>query len=134
MSATGSTDRDLFGRFARQTPKPRPAGRVESNDMDLVQSVIRTAVTDGYALVGPSRHAYRRLDAHEIERVPAYESEMVHQLLRRGMFTEGGTHVFTHGGQEGSGRSVLVPKSTKTTAARWANLARIPTPRDSARP
>ena len=93
-----------------------------SSDRDLAVSVLRTALGDGYAVIGHPMRVYRCAGRDEIEAVPRYESDMVSQLLDQDVLRVGGWHDYTCGGSAGRGRSVLVPRATRTLMNRWASL------------
>ena len=89
------------------------------------------AVRCGYLLVGTAERVYARTDADDqVARVPRYEEDAVHQLLRRRWLTLGAAHHITCGAAHLIGTAVLVPKSTRDrdrplgTAATPALLAR----------
>ena len=113
-----------------------PSGRVsriESNDVDLMVTVAANAVRCGYLLVGTAERVYARTDADDrVARVPRYEEDAVHQLLRRRWLTLGATHRVTCGaahldrhrrprpeGHPGADRA-LGPAATPTVLARPA--------------
>ena len=61
-------------------------------------TVAANAVRCGYLLVGASERVYTRTDADDrVARVPRYEDDAVHQLLRRRWLTLGATHRVTCG-------------------------------------
>lgn len=105
---------DLFGNEI-----PGPAQSTQDtkvmNDMDLVESVLSLAINVGYRLVGAQEKVYRRVEGRdeEIETVPGYEADMVHNLIDQKYLTVGGHHHCRWRGFEGSGRSVLIPKKTR---------------------
>ncbi len=111
---TGSTSCPRCQRKSRKS-----AG---SSDRDLVVSVLRTALGDGYAVIGHPMRVYRCAGRDEIEAVPHYESDMVSQLLDQDVLRVGGWHDYTCGSSAGRGRSVLVPRATRTLMNRWAVL------------
>jgi hypothetical protein len=109
------------------TPCPRcqrgpPRNSAGSSDRDLVVSVLRTALGDGYAVIGHPMRVYRCAGRGEIEEVPRYESDMVSQLLDQEALRVGGWHEYTCGSSAGRGRSVIVPRATRTLLNRWAAL------------
>ena len=59
-------------------------------------------------------------------RVPRYEDDAVHQLLRRRWLTHGGLHPISCGAARMHGIAVLVPRSTRERVARWQRLQRPP--------
>ena len=119
---------DLFGE-----PVKAPAAVVASrqswgvNDRDLAESVLRTALGNGYAVIGQPMRVYRCAGRGEIEAVPRYESDMVSDLIDRELLRVGGWHDYTCGRSAGRGRSVLVPRGTRTLLTRWATLKRLST-------
>ena len=114
---------DLFGEPAEQPNGEGARKRArEVNDKDLAVSVLRTALGDGYAVIGHPVRVYRCAGRGEIEEVPRYESDVVSQLLDQGVLRVGGWHDYTCGGSAGRGRSVLVPRATRTLMNRWASL------------
>jgi hypothetical protein len=116
-----------LGLFGPATPipgqRPSPA---ESNDVDLMHTVAANAVRCGYLLVGTSERVYARVNDRngEVQRVPRYEEDAVHQLLRRGWLTTGAQHAVTCGAASLTGTAVLVPKETRVRVARWTHLRR----------
>jgi len=116
---------DLFGGPAVSVPQQR-VSRVESNDVDLMHTVAGNAVRCGYLLVGNSERVYTRVEGRdgEVQRVPRYEEDAVHQLLRRRWLTVGSQHSVTCGAASLSGAAVLVPKETRSRVERWARLQR----------
>ena len=95
---------------------PRPAGAVadESNDVDLM--VHRGGQRRALRL--PARRRRRTgLRPHhtddQVARVPRYEEDAVHQLLRRRWLTLGATHRVTCGAATLTGMALLVPKATR---------------------
>jgi hypothetical protein len=120
---------DLFGQPAAAVPAPRPVSRIESNDVDLMHTVAANAARCGYLLVGTSQRVYTRApDRHpdEVARVPRYEEEAVHQLLRRRWLTLGSQHAATCGAASLTGTAVLVPRDTRARIERWQRLQRPP--------
>jgi len=107
-----------------------PSGRVsriESNDVELMVTVAANAARCGYLLVGAAERVYTRTDAEDrVARVPRYEEDAVHQLLRRRWLTVGSTHRVTCGAAELVGTAVLVPKATRERIERWNRLHRPP--------
>ena len=123
---TGPVQLGLFGGSTSA-----PAGsvsRVESNDVDLMHTVAANAVRCGYLLVGPAERVYSCADGRdgEVQRVPRYEEDAVHQLLRRRWLTTGADHHVTCGAAALTGTAVLVPKDTRTRITRWEQLQRPP--------
>jgi len=126
---SGAGQLDLFGHPS--TPPAisgmRPPSRIESNDVDLMVTVAANAVRCGYLLVGTAERVYARTDADEhVARVPRYEEDAVHQLLRRRWLTLGATHRVICGAAHLVGTALLVPKATRDRIARWERLQRPP--------
>lgn len=122
---------DLFGTPVDQPPAVKSArGRPVTNDMTLIERVLRVARTDGYALVGARERVYRVTgkDRHgvlEITGIPDEDANAVHQLIESKNLAVGGQHCYRHRNRrEGYGRAVLVPRATHATAARWEALHR----------
>ena len=104
----------------------RPGPRVESNDLDLMHTVAANAVRCGYLLVGTNERVYTRTTGDQVARVPRYEEDAVHQLLRRRWLTVGAAHRIACGAASLVGTTVLVPTDTRARIARWAHLQRPP--------
>lgn len=124
---------DLFGSPTGPIPAPRsesrPVSRLESNDVDLMHTVAANAARCGYLLVGNSERVYARVPekgSDEVVRVPRYEEDAVHQLLRRRWLTTGSQHRVTCGAASLTGAAVLVPKDTRARIERWQRLQRPP--------
>ena len=115
---------DLFGGL--HPVADRPTGRRETNDVDLIHTVAANAVRCGYVLVGSSERVYARTTGDEVVRVPRYEEDAVHQLLRRRWLTTGAPHALTCGAASLTGVALLVPKQTRAAVARWDHLQRPP--------
>ncbi len=114
----------LFGpRAPVPTPRTEARARVVTNDVDLIESVIRLAREPGYVLVGATEGVYRRRadSTDEVERVPQYEADAVHQLLTQKWLTAGGGHQVRYGRYAGRATSVLLTRATASRAARWSN-------------
>ncbi len=93
MTMTNNQQTDLFGNPVTTIPAPSGRGRVDSNDIDLMHTIAGNAVRCGYLLVGHAERVYTRTDHHhEVARVPRYEDDAVHQLLRRHWLTRGSQH------------------------------------------
>ena len=123
---SGAGQLDLFGH-AVVIPGQRAPSRIESNDVDLMVTVAANAVRCGYLLVGTGERVYARTDADEhVARVPCYEEDAVHQLLRRRWLTQGAAHYVICGAAHLVGTAVLVPKATRDRIARWERLQRPP--------
>jgi len=96
-------------------------------DVELMVTVAANAARCGYLLVGTAERVYTRTDAHDrVARVPRYEDDAVHQLLRRRWLTSGSTHPITCGAAHLIGTAVLVPKATRERIERWNGLHRPP--------
>jgi hypothetical protein len=113
---------DMFG--GPDAPVQGPVIETSAtNDLDLIESVIRVARETGYVVMGPGEQVYHRdfdgglLDG--IELAPGYEAEAVHQLIRRGLLTIGGGHTVSHEGHSCRADAVLVPRKTRDMAGRW---------------
>ena len=118
---------DLFGGVhpVDNGPPTRPVR--ESNDADLLHTVAGNAVRCGYLLVGASERVYTRTTGDQVARVPRYEEDAVHQLLRRRCLTLGGTHHHLRcGAATLTGTALLVPKQTRAAIARWEHRNRPP--------
>ncbi len=116
------------GLWGRAEPLPKPAAdRPTVNDLDLIQSVIRTATDPGYVVIGPSErvHVREAEDGPDVRRVPTYEPDAVAQLLDAGHLRIGGHHTVRIGRRDGPARSVLPTKTARSMAARWQALHRI---------
>jgi hypothetical protein len=131
----GAGQLDLFGHPATPpapsappaSPGQRAPSRIESNDIDLMVTVAANASRCGYLLVGTAERVYARTDTDDhVARVPRYEEDAVHQLLRRRWLTLGATHPITCGAAHLTGTAVLVPKATRDRIARWERLQRPP--------
>ena len=125
----GAGQLDLFGHPTTPPaiPGQRSPSRIESNDVDLMLTVAGNAVRCGYLLVGSAERVYARTDADQhVARVPRYEEDAVHQLLRLRWLTLGAAHYVTCGAAHLVGTAVLVPKATRDRIARWERLQRPP--------
>jgi hypothetical protein len=95
------------GLWGRPAPTSAPStGRSEINDVELVASVVRAAMSRGYVLVGPAARLYLRepggpTTGGRVEPVPAYEQDTVRQLLGSGHLTTGGVHQVSYGRRDG---------------------------------
>src|SRR5690349_24166048 len=90
-------------------------------------TVAANAVRCGYLLVGAAERVYARTDADDrVARVPRYEEDAVHQLLRRRWLTLGAAHRVICGAAHLIGTALLVPKATRDRIARWEWLQRPP--------
>ena len=126
FGGTGSSTGDHPG--PQRPARAAEAQRGESNDVDLMHTVAANAVRCGYLIVGANERVYTRTTegGDEVARVPRYEEDAVHQLLRRRWLTLGATHRITCGAASLIGTTVLVPEDTRTRIARWAHLQRPP--------
>lgn len=115
---------DLFGGL--HPVEDKPTGRRETNDVDLIHTVAANAIRVGYVLVGASERVYVRTVGDEVARVPRYEEDAVHQLLRRRWLTTGVAHALSCGAASLTGIALLVPKQTRAAVARWNHLQRPP--------
>ena len=129
------TQPDLFG--GTHVRGERPVRHRETNDVDLIHAVAANAIRCGYLLVGAVERVYVRAegpDSDRVARVPRYEDDAVHQLLRRRWLTLGAVHAVACGAASLRGTAVLVPKHTRDTVARWERLQRPPSwPPDTTR-
>ena len=132
---TNNQQLDLFGGTGSNRRHPDHSGqpgrggqRGESNDVDLMHTVAANAVRCGYLIVGANERVYTRTTegGDEVARVPRFEEDAVHQLLRRRWLTLGATHRITCGAASLIGTTVLVPKDTRTRIGRWTHLQRPP--------
>lgn len=117
----------LFGGAVTSLPEQRRR-RAESNDVDLMHTVAANAVRCGYLLVGAAERVYARVTDRggDVARVPRYEEDAVHQLLRQRWLTLGAAHHVTCGAAALTGTAVLVPKDTRVRIERWQHLQRPP--------
>jgi hypothetical protein len=115
---------DLFGGV--HTVDDQPHASREINDVDLIHTVAANAIRCGYVLVGAAERVYVRTVGDEVARVPRYEEDAVHQLLRRRWLTTGASHALTCGAASLTGIALLVPKQTRAAVARWNHLQRPP--------
>jgi hypothetical protein len=123
-------DVDLFGNPVQPAVEPAVKQRPKTNDVGLVEQVLRVACNEGYALLGPQERVYRvgPKDAHgasEVSGVSPAEADAVHQLIDNKDLSVGGQHQYRYrNAREGYGRSVLVPNKTRGMSARWTHLSR----------
>jgi hypothetical protein len=124
-------DVDLFGNpVTVDQPLATRKARPVTNDMDLIERVLKVACLDGYALVGSSERVYRvgssdRTGTTEITAATREEADAVHQLIDNKELVAGGQHRYRfRNHRESDGRAVLVSRATKAKASRWAALAR----------
>ena len=113
---------DLFGNPVAPLPK-REEPRPPINDLDLIETVLRTASQIGFVLVGVREDVYKRLSSDEVEKVPGHIDAAVHQLIEARWLEIGGTHHVRYGRYQSAARSVLVPRRSKQAAYRWEALA-----------
>lgn len=124
-------DVDLFGNPIGHAEAPaRKKPRPKTNDMVLVERVLKIACNEGYALVGTAERVCRvgGKDSNgtpEITGVTRDEADAVHQLITNKELTVGGQHLYRYrNAREGYGRTVLVPRPTKQKSARLGALHR----------
>lgn len=126
MASSGDTD--LFGGTVESGSggRSRRKSRRVVNDMAAVESVLAVACDEGgYAVAGVAHRVYRVRSGGELEPVPAVDADTVAQLIEAGWLTVGGQHEYCwRNHREGYGHSVLVPRKTRDTWARWKNLTR----------
>jgi adenosylmethionine-8-amino-7-oxononanoate aminotransferase len=120
---------DLFGNADAPAPPVASTGTAagETNDIDLIRHIAGNAGRNLYLLVGRAERVYARADGAEstdVVRVPRYEEDAVHQLLRRRLLTRGGQHAVTCGAASLNGTAVLAPRSTRLMVERWEHLQR----------
>lgn len=120
---------DLFGNPVVPLAEQRQR-RAESNDVDLMHTVAGNAVRCGYVLVGNAERVYARVGDTDgqVQRVPRWEEDAVHQLLRRRWLTTGAEQWVVCGAATLSGAVVLVPKATRDQVTRWARQQHPPSP------
>lgn len=120
----------LSGNAVPADPSSTGTGRrpgPDTNDVDVIRHVAGNAVRGLYLLVGQGERVYARADGPDSDhavRVPRYEEDAVHQLLRRGWLGRGGTQPVRCGAAFLHGTAVLAPKATRARVARWEHLAR----------
>lgn len=136
MSPRAPTQGGLWGEPAPNPVLPRG---VVSNDLDLFVAVVRLAIDPGYVVIGPTGRVFRRDPGHrnsdtEVETTPAYEDDMVTQLLNAGHLILGGHHYATRGRIGIPARTVLVPRATRDLITRWTHLHRPPQQRRETAP
>lgn len=123
-------DTDLFGNPIEPPtpPKTRPP-RHTTNDIDLIESVIKVARAEGYVVSGINTRVYRvegtQGGTYEVVTVPVYEADAVAQLIDLGVLNVGGAHACRYrNNRESTCHAVLVPSVTRRRAERWAALQR----------
>lgn len=112
---------DLFGNPVAPLA-PRQAPRPVTNDMELIEQVLRIARDTKLFLIGAREDVYQHVVRDEVEKVPPRVDAAVHQLLEAKWLETGGTHRVRYGRLTGPARSVLVPRKSKHAAYRWAAL------------
>ena len=119
----------LFGADPIPAQRRPVAARATTNDLDLIEEVIRYAADPGYVLIGHAERVYRRRPGQpeHIHRVPPYEDAAVHQLLHTRALNRGEEDQVQHGSHQGRAISVRVPKSTAATIARWGTYKKLGT-------
>ncbi len=121
---------DLFGNPVETAAPSKPVkARAVTSDMDLIESVIKTARSDGYVVSGLQERVYRvegkQGGVYEVAAAPVYEADAVRQLIEQNVLTVGGGHECRyHNNREGQCNAVLVPSVTRRRADRWAALQR----------
>jgi hypothetical protein len=121
---------DLFGDpIQPATPAKIRPPRHTTNDLDLVESVIKTAREDGYVVSGINTRVYRvegtQGGTYELATVPVYEADAVAQLIDLGVLNVGGAHACRYrNNREATCNAVLVPSATRRRSDRWAALQR----------
>lgn len=110
---------------AEPVPVTPKAARRAVHDMDLLASVVKSAIDPGYVLIGPAERVYLRDPTRDgaVDPVPVYEADAVVQLLSSGHLKVGGAHRVRTAGREGHANAVLVPRDTKLMVRRWDALA-----------
>lgn len=99
----------------------------ETNDMDLIRHIAGNAIRGTYVVVGHADRVYARADGPEspdVVRVPRYEEDAVHQLIRRGLLNLNARCEATCGAASLTGTTVTAPKRTRALIARWESLQR----------
>lgn len=110
--------------------KAAPVSRIESNNVELMHTIAGNADRAGYLLAGPSERVYARdpdRDGRGV-RVPRWEEDAVHQLLRRRWLYRGGAYLFTCGAADLTGTTVHTTRETRARVARWEQTQRAPRP------
>ena len=124
------SDTDLFGNpIQPATPAKKTPPRHATNDIDLIESVIKIARNEGYAVSGINTRVYRiegtQGGTYEVATVPVYEADAVAQLIDLGVLTVGGAHPCRYrNNREATCNAVLVPSVTRRRSDRWAALHR----------
>lgn len=107
-----------------RNPPGHQARPAESNDLDLIASVIRAALDPGYVLIGPAEHVYIREPGtkHDVAKTPTYEADAVTRLLRTGHLKAGEHHTVSTGSRQGPARAVLITAAARAMVRRWDAL------------
>lgn len=119
------SETDLFGNPVASLTRPSKAD-TPINDIELIRRVLRTASTEQFLLVGTHERVFRRTTDDYVEPASRAEDKAVHQLIDAKWLHVGGHHTVRYDRYIGSARSVLVPRTTRATAARWGALQRPP--------
>ena len=125
---------DLLGA-TDPAPTTSPSGpaagssdRGETNDMELIHTVVTTAMRGLYVTAGVTERAYALTDGPDgetVARLPRFEEDTVHQLLARGWLRVGtGSKHVRCGASRFAAAKLLVPKHARTAVTRWSSLAR----------
>jgi hypothetical protein len=116
---------DLFGNELPEQSAATPAPKVKpGNNMATVIKVLERAMSDdGYVLVGSTGQPHRVYtdDAKNKRVTPCiyWEAAVVHDLIHSSLLKTGGRHwLDTRRGRKAC-QSILVPRSTRQTVARW---------------
>lgn len=115
------SETDLFGNPVASLPRPSTAD-LPINDVELIRRVLRRAMTEQFVLVGTHERVFRRTTGEYVEPASRAEDTAVHQLIEAKWLQVGGHHTVRYDRYVGSARSVLVPRTTRATAARWGAL------------
>ncbi|HEX3781003.1 MAG TPA: hypothetical protein VHX38_15170 [Pseudonocardiaceae bacterium] len=123
-------EEDLFGNpVEAAVPVKRTPPRHATNDVDLIESVLKVARNEGYVVTGLNTKVYRiegtQGGTYEVATVPVYEADAVCQLIDLGVLNVGGAHPCRYrNNRESTCNAVLVPSITRRKADRWAALQR----------
>jgi hypothetical protein len=123
----------LFGGPGHEPDLPTtkaPVSRIESNNVELMHTIAGNADRAGYLLTGPAERVYARdPDRNGCGvRVPRWEEDAVHQLLRRRWLYRGSTYPFSCGAADLTGTTVHTTRDTRARVARWEQINRAPRP------
>jgi hypothetical protein len=101
-----------------------------SNNVELMHTIAGNADRAGYLLAGPSERVYARdPDRNGCGvRVPRWEEDAVHQLLRRRWLYRGSSYPFSCGAAALTGTTVHTTRDTRARVARWEQINRAPRP------